>query len=480
MSLRITHFFDPIADLPADLAALCLSFLDVPSLLVVAQYVSHAWRTGIDGGLPAVWHIVHLNYVNLRDEMWAEVVQKSHGRIVFLQIDASHISAQSVKRIRSLSRLRYMRITICAKLDAQILAGCPLLEQLTVESARHSVVTLTIPPLQFITTLRCIALDHVEGIQNLPSLKTLNLISCFRVDAREPWPADIRDILICNVSHIDIQLLDRIGALQHLTSLNTDWSFVHSEYSSPVSSLSAINRLSDNSTISALQHLVVQHIPFALLRASLVIMNRLCKLEVLCCSLTDQDLQCISQLATNLQQITLMETTPHTSLITNTGLHHLCGMHNITKLDLYGCESITDYSTISTCSQLRYLKLQTSDRVLSRDEAKAFGKLQRLETLEMLTSLDEQGRCFEQFCMMRNLRVLRVSSGEFLLTDTALSALPSLLFLEKFDVHDIPVKTLAELVDRLVLMPTLKHVDINAGEYVKILRKALPRLEYVC
>lgn len=70
---------DPVAILPGDLVALCLSFLDVNTLLGVAQFVNHAWRDALDGGLPAVWHDVYVDKAVTVAQL-ADIVSRCHDR----------------------------------------------------------------------------------------------------------------------------------------------------------------------------------------------------------------------------------------------------------------------------------------------------------------------------------------------------------------------------------------------------------------
>lgn len=104
--LAVVQCFDPISRLPGDLAAICLSFLGVGTLLGVAQRVSRAWQAAIDGGLPAVWHAVRgTTGGHLSETQLVEIIRKSHGNAISF---SASLATQSLHHVRSFSNLHIL------------------------------------------------------------------------------------------------------------------------------------------------------------------------------------------------------------------------------------------------------------------------------------------------------------------------------------------------------------------------------------
>lgn len=510
--------FDPVSDLHADVATICLSFLDVRSLLGVAQHVNHAWRNAIRGGLRALWRDVCLQGIVMDDARLSVLIQRIHDTVSLVGFDQYTSNANSnwyhylssslanylVAPFPYLLSLRVLEVKLPHPGFADLLLRrTPLLEQLSLSFATDiSLPDLTLPPLLSLTSLQCRNVSVLKGMhqRNLPSLSKLTLSDCSVDDASESWPITLREISIFQHREYNPQVLERIASLQQLESIQTDWSFVYAPHASPPITLftSPYNQLSFLSTFSTLQQLsFVSCSSFQLRFPYKVVINSLCglsslrKLELITkeydyASREDLDLICIAQL-TRLEELTINHAR---RALDNDVFRSICTLPNLAILSLENCESITDHTPIAMCSSLRHLTINHSDDIschkLSLKEIAAISRLQQLETLHLRCGLFFSGYlCF--FCkMLHNLRDLYLfSSGAGQgYHESDFDDLPALPLLESLCIEVTSWRDLRfdRLLQTIVKIPSLKRVGFPAllsEEEEARMREALPRLENI-
>lgn len=477
--------FDPVASLPGDIAAICLSYVGVHSLLGAAQHVNHAWRDAIDGGLPAVWHRVCLGRFKLTEEQLAVIANKSHGNILSLTqprgsspLYGFEITAYGFSHFCSSSSLRVLVIeNLGFKSDATPELSCfPLLEEVSFRRARN----IAFPPLQFLKSVRCVRCGAVQGLRNLPALTKLVLRHIFwEVD--DVWPASLREVTIYHFPSKHPQLLTSISSLQQPVQLETDWSFARMRndmlsprYEEPafLPGFTTLQRFSLKLNLFAhTPHFVFKH---------LSAMTFLRELKLASFTCPDPDLQCLVEFR-NLQRLTLSHLNGLSS--SNRALCNLALISSLTSLSITECFS--DYSRVGMCIQLRELTICSYDHRLSLMEAQAVSKMQ-LEKLKLYVPLKDPST-FSYFCTMHYLRELYLwaSYNDSCIPASAFASLPNLSRLERFDVSKIG--DIAELVNCLVQMPRLRFIralSMMAGDEHRLsekdkarLRNALPKLE---
>lgn len=141
----------PIAELPGDVVAICLSFLDTRTLLRAAQFVSRAWRDAIGGGLPAVWHDVCV-HGDVSDGQMAEIARQSCGNTMSF---SASVPAHSLRHLCWFSNLRLLHIELQSISRSSsisvMLSRFPLLEELSVRNFSDVVF----PPLIHLKTVQC-------------------------------------------------------------------------------------------------------------------------------------------------------------------------------------------------------------------------------------------------------------------------------------------------------------------------------------
>lgn len=469
--VRPLWFFDPVLDLPEDLAAHCLSFLDARSLLITVWRVNHAWRDAIDGGLPAVWRDMSLRE-QLSAAQLAEVARRSHGRIFLLD---GQVLEDGMQVIHSFSGLRVLRTSTPPNSGCSVspvLSCFPLLEALTVN---HETVPVVIPPLQALKAIRCSRCHSINGLHNLPALTKLD-INATALQEGDAWPASLRDVVIRNYPKYDPGVVDRIAALQQPVSIDSDWWFVWSDiHSLPPDNLSFL------ASFSTLQRLVTD-LPHRFISPffsylSAMATSSLRELDIRSGAITDERLQRLSSL-TNLQTVSL-----HCSgEMTSEGLRHVCELPALTSLCLNCCSSVTDYSHVGRCSHLRELRITHHSCV----DVRAVTQLQHLENLELCFH-DIPHDLIRDLCTMSSLRHLSVCGiyCEPSMPATVFASLPTLTALESIRVPQVhPVGQLVELVDYLVGIPMLRRIELHEENKVDAqdearLREALPRLETI-
>lgn len=433
--------YDFVTQLPEVLAASCLSFLDVNSLLGAAQLVNHAWHHAINGGLPAVWHCVHVRGDALTDSCLQDVA----NNIMSLQMSHCSISP--------------------------ILPHLPFLEDLNVYQSDGVIF----PPLRFLRKVRCAKCHAVSGLHNLPSLTSLELSSC-TVDKDDVWPGGIRKVVIHFYRQLEPVIFDRIFSLPQLRHLDTDWTFASEIFNSnntlftpPYDQLSFLPR------ITTLQHLTLTRLsPLSILPLQpffdhICSLTSLRQLKLDHINAIDQDLHSLCQLP-NLRAVTLC----FTPQITNQGLQNVCAIPNLTKLCISHCPCITDFSCVGQCSMLKVLILRRN-LSLSLVEVQAITRLQHLRKLVASVILRDP-LIFSHFCSMVSLREL-ASDDHDKLPASAYANLPSLTRLESIRVSPVDHH---DMVDCLVRMPSLRRIclryKLNKQEEAR-LRDSLPRLE---
>lgn len=473
--------FDPVAALPGDLAALCLSYVESDDLLKHAQRVSRAWRDAIDGGLPAVWfHGVHLTST-ATDAQLAEVVRKSHGAMRTLTLQGiANLTVQGLDIIRSLSDLRHLGIGFghAPHPFATFQPSFPLLEDLYISYAdEHDRVEIEFPPLMHLKSVWLMGCK-VKGVHNLSSLTKLDCIACaVDVDAEETWPASLRDVGMHQVV-ANPRVLDRIAAIPQLVAISTDWSFAAANAQhDPLSFLSGF-------TLQRLFVTCVAHrFPLDPLFNILSLMTSLRELNitVFLGIVTGEHLESVAQL-TNLRELTITTARDdsfyrfpdHCLQIVSPILPQLHGL-------ALSCEQISDYSLIASCSQLRRLRIVRPGHTLSLAEVQAISQLQHLESLDLDAGFADINH-FSHLCALRSLRNLDFNGGA-VIPATAFSGLPALCYLEAICIYSIKDEDLPRLVGCLVQMPKLRSVVTNytntalSAEDEQMLRDALPRLE---
>lgn len=471
--------FDPVLDVPKELADLCLSFLGVHSLLNDAQRVSHAWKDAVDGGLPTIWHHVllrRLKDVPLADAQFAIVAQKSHGRIQSLKAESAYrISTQGLQHLRTCPNLRVLDIQLLPNVGCAIspvLPFLPLLEELVVWHSE----TVILPPLQFLGTLRCNGCKVVQGLRNVPALTKLEFqfYSCL-ADADDDWPTGLREVAINSYPVFHPVIVHRIAAMQQLIRLDTDWSFAHQPehtlFSPPHNQLSFLQRITtlQHFSFSGSMQMAMHAFPFQAVFNHLGAMLSLRELELAHVRTDDQDLQCLAHL-TSLESLRLY------------GLNTLTRvppLHNLKRLCIRWCTSIQDYSSISVCSQLRELTIFPNAMGRHSGLVQAVTQLHYLEMFKWMHK--DHDDMLAHLCNMRSLRALVVRKDYGLpIPASAFASLPNLTLLEKVCVA--PVQNTSELVDCLVQMPRLKNIRFVCGRDIEIedrLRNALPRLEII-
>lgn len=473
--------FDPVADLPGELAAICLSFLGPPAVLGVAQHVSRTWRNAIDGSLPAVWHDVNLEHINLTDALLTEVVRKSHGAVMTLKfcrstttVDADHIC--------SLHNLRILHLDLTALFYKEtfslVLPSFPLLEDLEVRGCCAFDVVL--PPLHFLTRMYCSSSRSLTNLHNLPSLNNLYVFQC-SVDASEPWPASLRDVTILNHRAYDQRVVERIAGLPHLVSLDTDWSFLPADYQAiffapPYDQLSFLANIVTLEKFSIYPHIIVHH---TVLFPYLGAMSSLRDLRMQYARTTDQDLQVLSQL-THLHTLNLSLL----NTITSESIRVIaCVVPNLTNLTIKYCPYIADYSPVGLCSQLTSLEIvDDGNRLLAISEQRAIAQLPLLKSLvlcmRMRDTIDMSAICTLR--SLRKLDVINVAYNTLPVSAQTISLLSAISSLEYIRIHTVKAKDLPVLVDILVQMPKLRVISMGSNfsaQDKKRLRDALPRLE---
>lgn len=467
--------FDPVACLPGDLAAICLSFLDFRTLLGAAQFVSHAWRDAIDGGLPAVWHKLCVDGY-LKDEKLAGIIQKSRGRIQEFHMHCFSSTRGCVYLIRMLSNLRSLHIAA----RHILLSPLPLLEDLSIDGRDHCDTDVVLPVMPSLKTVCVKWCKSVNGLHNLPVLSSLYVESS-KIAAEEPWPASLREITIYSHHCVNPRVLERIASLQQLTKLVTDWSFCNNYRRSMLTP--PYDQLSFLSTLKSFQHLAVtftRNIPFSALSNHFAAMASIRQLSFQFATITDEDLRSTCRIST--LQVLKFRNLESPSIITSQGLQHLSSLPSLTKLTLHTYDSgssITDYAAVGSCTQLRSLRIDGRFHHLSLNEIQVISSLPHLEKLRLCVRIDPDH--FKVLCTVRSLRELNMHMVNVDMKHIHvryLSALPSLSALETLIMHY--VIDASKLVDYMVQMPTLRHIRTPAqlcAEDEARLREALPRLE---
>lgn len=471
--------FDPVVDLPGDLAALCLAFLDYQNLLRHALGVSREWRDAIDGGLPGVWYDVSLG----DDARLQMVVQKSRGRIMTLDGFFAHsLSTQDLGSIRLLTNLRVLELFF-GRADWSLtdqLSSLAKLEQFSVSATVWTKITVRFPPLPCLRVVRC-KCNEVNGLHNLPALTNLELRRC-NVDASIAWPASLREVTIYSHPTLNHQVVDRIAALQQPIKLATDWSFAVSESCSRSDVTEFANyRLSFLAGFTTLQHLAIDQYSFPLspLILHIAAIPSIRKLSLTeGAGLQDEDLRCLSQL-TNLQSLQLRCIVGPSSQ----GLRHLSALPSLTTLTLAYLNHVHDYSSVGLCSHLRELTIFTSlPRKLRIAEVEAIVKLHLLQTISLFTAFEDVGHCLHalrELVSLRELAVMDYSDGW--VPVASFSTLLALSLLEKLQLQRVRQQDTSELLDHLVHLPTLRCIQLSrirlSDQDKSRLREALPRLE---
>lgn len=476
--MAVERCFDPVADMPGDMAALCLSFLDVPMLLGVAQHVSHTWRYAIDGGLPGVWFDVSVAGVRL-----AEVVQRSRSRIRNIHLTRITTAVvDGMSSMRSLANLRVLHIgaypRLCQWSISAILPSFPLLEELVTEWCSG----IVLPALQFLRTVDCRHCNEVKGLHSLPSLTKLYSMGC-SVDSSLPWSPSIRSVTI-RASSYNPQVIHRLAALQQLAALTTDWTFVAGRTSNHLTTpsfftppYSQLSFLAEFTSLERLDVNLLSHCPAAILFNYLDAMTSLRDLTLHGGDMTDQDMQCLAQL-TQLQFLSLQ----HIRKITSHSLDHLAVLPNLTKLDIVYCSLVSDFSPVCRCAQVRELLLSDHEHLMTLAEADALSQLKHIEVLVLELKFSISPDCLPRICTMRSLLQLCVCACDEIAPWTTFSVLLSLSSLQKLHMP-IKAEYLPKLVECLVQMPKLTDItlgssvsEISAQDRAR-LRSALPRLE---
>lgn len=455
--------FDPVADLPGDLAAICLSFVSVRTLLCHAQRVSRAWNNAIGGGLPAVWHHVIFLRSDLADDALAVVASKSRGNTMSL---SSRVSSSGLQHVCAMPSLKVLRIAVNDFSLTPVLPCLSLLEELYVSgsvrprSARDGIV---FPPLPFLTNLSCCCMESVGGLRNLPALTKLKLRYSSMQDD-DAWSASLRDVTIfCHKPSSTVFHL--IAALQHPVRLATDWSFLSNTSHDPHSSLPSF---------STLQHLCVSRRCSSAFFSAL---NALRELELVGTVTTDYDVQCLTQL-TNLQRVKIVCTRLSTH-----GFRRVCSMPSLTALSMTNCDSIVDYSALQLCSHLQRLSIYFCSQGDTLKGLQAIAELKYLEKLNLC--IRPNNHLFSQFGNMRHLHKLHIQDSDVaggidpIETPSAVFAyLPLLHYLESIRLPLLD--SVVDALDCLVQMPRLRCVllanRLSDNERSR-LRDSLPRLE---
>lgn len=467
--------FDPISDLPGDLAALCLTFVDVRSLLLAAQRVNHAWHHAIDGGLPAVWRGIHLGGTmsgdNRHDPLVENAAQKSHGAIKTLRASLlySRLSAQGVNHIRTLCNLRVLSLQLSACSIGPVLPYLPLLEDLSIACSDD----ITFPPLHFLNSVCCKHCQCVKGLHNLPSLTRLDVVWS-DLDAEDIWPASLREVSIFYHDQLVPQLIDRIAALQQPTEIATDWSFAKPYNQTLFLLFPDPDQLSFLQAFTTLQRFTVAFVfPTHIVYEYLPSMMSIRELTLRHVSATAQDMQCLAQLA-SLQHLSLTE-------IDRPAFSHVSRIPNLTSLHVSSCANVDDYSSLGSCSKLRELFIRDTGHTMPLAEFQALTRLEHIVSLKLIF-YHIDASALSHLSAMRGLRELCVWSSNGRITYSSFASLPSLYLLEDICVYPILAENISDLVDCLVQMTRLRCICVGrtlTTHQEARLRDALPRLESV-
>lgn len=496
---RNSFRFDPVSDLPGELSSMCLSFLDVCSLLYTVRDVNNAWCNAIDGGLPALWRDVRVFEHTLFDDTdLKEMVRSSRGAIHTLVLRPTLYSGISTRRLkaafRSLRDLRVLSIGPGAfhigprdhRTFGQILSHIPLLEQLSIDAHNHLIM---FPPLPFLTSLTCRCCSSLKGLHNLPSLTRLDMGHCY-VKANDAWPHTLVDIFIFDHKEFEPRLLDRIASLHQPTSIQTDWSFAHKPphntlFKPPydqlafLSSFSTLRRLtvvSPDSGSSDINHAsttgtISPDVIFNVLGS----VTSLVSLELNIENATDQHLRCVS-LRSNLQELSLT----FTPFLTNATLRLICtSLPSLTKLFLQECHHITDFSYINMCSSLQELHIDHLSRCpASLKQLRQITSLPKLVSLSLRICVFEKYDAFSYICDIPNIREITLSFHDaFTVPVIMVEIWP---FLLPTCIGSRLNRLRQRLFECLAHMPTLTHVSLPNMLFLRkdeaLLSASLPRL----
>lgn len=459
--------FDPVCYLPEDVAAFCFSFLDSRSLLDTVQHVSHAWHKAV--GSRAVWRDVRLPDTSMTNAGLVEIVRKSRGATNTLRgLDASDMSEWCLQAcFHTLSHLRVLKITPYAygslKHLGPLLSHLPLLEDLSVKWYYHS---LRFPHLPFLRSVKC----HYGGsklkcLYNLPSLTKLDVREC-SVDTSHAWPASLRHISISYDEWDDTNVFNRVASLHQLESLHMDLSFCYS-----------LPELSFLSSLTSLQHFSIHSSGLAIASNVQGSLASLRKLNLHYSNVTDEQLQRIANLP-NLQDLSIR----FAPLLTNNTLRLICTtLPNLSKLHLFSCDNITDYSYLPMCGTLRELCIAHSKKKrIALAQIKAISNMQQLVSLTLWTYLFNTG--VDIFSYLRNMRglqelTLRIQNGRYLFLDDELYAMWffSLLWGERANwMRSGIVECLSHMPNMTCV--TLPHNSFLSTQGEAMLIAALPRI----
>lgn len=489
------HRFDPIADMPGDLVALWLSFVDIPSRLGIAQFVSHAWREAIGGDMPAVWHDVCCER-RLNNSQMVDVVCKSRGHIRKLRL---HViaSPECLPVIQSLRDLRVLHISFIRHhpLFAAVMPSLTLLNELSVDGAAClpagpllDRISVDIPTLPVLHTLRCTSCGRISGLHNLPSLTTLDVQRCdtITVDAGVAWPASLRQVTIFNHRACDFRVLERIAALHHPTLLETDWSFAYflnETFRRPGDQLAFLGGFSTLQRFTVLRDSVSPLLPTDDLIECIGAMVSLRELTLMDICMRDKHLRLLTQL-TNLQNVTISGY----HQLTDEGVRILCAIPNITGLSIEYWRA-TSFVDIRQCKQLKTLRIRQNlprHSCLSEASLLSIVQLTQLEKLELQACFERPNNILLSLREMPRVRDLFVKDlGVDGIDARSFSALLTMSSLQTLRIDPIRKDDLPLLVDCLVQMPSLRHIYI-AGcdleptpQIEQSLRDTLPRLENI-
>lgn len=469
--------FNPVADLPGDMAAICLSFVGIPSLMLAAQRVCRAWRDAIHGGLPGIWSDICVEFFR-NDCDSSRLLDVMENRIQPF-ISRCLISAHNLLRFPPFCNLRVLEVMWLEGTIGAVLSGLPLLEAFSVTMSFGLLVSF--PPLPFLATVQCSRCKSIQGLHNLPALTKLDLDEC-TVEVDIAWPASLRELAIFAYSAIDYRVVHRIAELQQPVELRTDWSFLHKNCSEQTFLIPPYDQLAFLSRFNTLQRFALTikqgyspppQILFQYQYCDAMIHLQELAIEVV--EVTDEDLHCLAILS-NLRSLHFYCVNTLSALC----FHHISAIPNLTSLHLQDCSGITDYSLVGSCRHLIHLFIHYHLHCLSYEEVQSISQLQHLHELDVLVWSLVEPESFARFCAMHTLREFRFCCWDSPVPPAAFASLPSLRLLERIHLPQDVVSDFTKLVDCLVQMPTLRHVIFdflpNKQDQAR-LRHALPRLE---